>query len=131
MLAKNAMVLGKLLTVIALGSALPVHAQNRATESVITLYNIFNKMFDRATDVDKQKMQGAVYTALNNLENGEELKWYNDQSGNRGTVEIVVTTTMNGELCRRFYASFYTDRKDRHFEAWACYNERNRAWNVF
>jgi len=131
MLARNAMVVGKLLTAIVLGSFQPVQAQTRAVEPVISLYNIFNKMFDRATDVDKQKMQGAVYTALNNLENGEELKWYNDVNGNRGAVEIVVTTTMGGEICRRFYASFYTDKTDRHFEAWGCYNERNRAWRIF
>ena len=131
MLARNAMVVGKLLTVIVLGSFQPAQAQNRSYDSVISLYNIFNKMFDRASDLDKEKMQGAVYTALNNLENGEILKWYNDVSGNHGAVEIVVTTTMNGEICRRFYASFYTDKKNRHFEAWGCYNESNRAWNIF
>jgi len=69
MLARNAMVVGKLLTVIVLGSFQPAQAQNRSYDSVISLYNIFNKMFDRASDLDKEKMQGAVYTALNNLEN--------------------------------------------------------------
>jgi len=131
MLARNAMVVGKLLTVIVLGSFQPVQAQTRGFDSVISLYNIFNKMFDKATDLDKQKMQGAVYTALNNLENGETLKWYNDVNGNHGAVEIVVTTTMGGEMCRRFYASFYTDKTNRHFEAWGCYNESIRTWRIF
>ena len=125
------MVVGKLLTVIVLGSFQPVQAQTRGFDSVISLYNIFNKMFDKATDLDKQKMQGAVYTALNNLENGETLKWYNDVNGNYGAVEIVVTTTMGGEMCRRFYASFYTDKTNRHFEAWGCYNESIRTWRIF
>jgi surface antigen len=125
------MVVGKLLTVIVLGSFQPVQAQTRGLDSVISLYNIFNKMFDKATDLDKQKMQGAVYTALNNLENGETLKWYNDANGNHGAVEIVVTTTMGGEMCRRFYASFYTDKTNRHFEAWGCYNESIRTWRIF
>lgn len=130
MLAKNAMALGKVLTAIAFVSIQPAQAQVRLDNPFYSIYSILNKMFDRATDLDIQKMQGTVYTALNNLENGEQIKWYNDQSGNHGTVEIVVTTTMGGELCRRFYASFYTDKKDRHFEAWGCYNERNRTWNI-
>jgi surface antigen len=132
MLAKNAMVLGKVLTAIAFVSIQPAQAQTplRLDNPFYSIYSILNKMFDRATDLDIQKMQGAVYTALSNLANGEELKWYNDQSGNHGAVEIVVTTTMGGEICRRFYASFYTGKKDRHFEAWGCYNERTQTWNI-
>jgi len=132
MLAKNAMVLGNLLTAIAFVNPQPAQAQTqlRLDNPFYSIYSTLNKMFDRATDLDIQKMQGTVYTALSNLENGEQIKWYNDQSGNHGAVEIVVTTTMGGDLCRRFYASFYTDRKDRHFEAWGCYNERTRVWNI-
>lgn len=123
------MALGILSTAVLLTN--PVQAQsayNRAHESIFNLSNIFNKMFDRLSDEDMQKHYGALFTALNNLDNGEVAKWYSDTTGNRGTVEIMATMPTGGKLCRRVYVNIFTDKGRKNYESWACM-EDNGSWN--
>ena len=111
MRVKKAMVAGISLTVALLNN--PAQAQNRtynsANESFFNLSRIFNKMFDRMSDEDTQKYHGALFTALNNLDNGEVARWYSDTTGNHGTVEIMATMPNGGNLCRRVYVVVFTE----------------------
>ena len=110
----------------------PVQAQNRtynsANESFFSLSRIFNKMFDRMSEEDTQKYHGALFTALNNLDNGEVARWYSDTTGNHGTVEIMATMPNGGNLCRRVYVNIFTEKGKKSAESWACM-EGNGSWN--
>ena len=129
MRVKKAMAVGILSTVALLTS--PVQAQssyNRAYESLFSLSNLFNKMFDKLPDEDMKKHHGALFTALNNLDNGEVARWYSDTTGNYGTVEIMATMPSGGTLCRRVYVVIVTEKGKKNYESWAC-QEANGAWN--
>ena len=121
---KRKMVAGILLTaVLSINTGL-ARAQNstfnNAVESISRIANAFNQMFDRLSDEDMQKYYGALFTALNNLDNGEVARWYGDRSGNHGTVEIVATLPNGGQLCRRVYVNVVTAKGNKNFESWAC-----------
>ena len=130
MRVKKAMAVGILSTAALLGNTL-VQAQssyNRTYESVFTLSNFFNKLFGRLPDEDLKKHHGALFTALNNLDNGEVARWYSDTSDNHGTVEIIATMPNGGTLCRRVYVNIFTEKGKQNYESWAC-QEANGAWN--
>jgi surface antigen len=130
MRVKKAMAVGILSTAALLTN--PAQAQNRtynsANESFFNLSRIFNKMFDRLSDEDSQKYYGALFTALNNLDNGEVARWYSDTTGNHGTVEIMATMPSGGQLCRRVYVVIFTEKGKKTAESWAC-QEANGSWN--
>ena len=130
MRVKKAMAVGILSTAALLTNT--VQAQNRtynnASESLFNLSRIFNKMFDRMSDEDTHKYHGALFTALNNLDNGEIARWYSDTTGNYGTVEIMATMPNGGTLCRRVYVNNFTEKGKKSAESWAC-QEANGSWN--
>lgn len=125
------MVVGKLLMVVALTVGNTAHAQLRMSESVYQLYNAFKRMTDSLTSDDRRKYEQAVYTALANLDNGEFVRWYSDDSYNHGIVEVVATARMNGQICRRIYATVITEKSRTNDERWACYNESTKLWEFF
>jgi surface antigen len=85
-------------------------------------------MFDKLPDEDMKKHHGALFTALNNLDNGEVARWYSDTTGNHGTVEIMATMPSGGTLCRRVYVNIVTEKGKKNYESWAC-QEANGSWN--
>jgi len=125
------MVVGKLLMVVALTVGNTAHAQLRMSESVYQLYNAFKRMTDNLTSDDRRKYEQAVYTALANLDNGEFVRWYSDDSYNHGIVEVMATARMNGQICRRIYATVITEKSRTNDERWACYNESTKLWEFF
>ena len=129
MRVKKAMAVGILSTAALLNN--PVQAQssyNRAHESLFNLSNFFNKMFDKLPDEDMRKHHGALFTALNNLDNGEVARWYSDTTGNYGTVEIMATMPNGGQLCRRVYVVIVTEKGKKNYESWAC-QEAKGSWS--
>ena len=131
MLAKNVMVLGKLLTAAALIVSTQAQAQITVPESIWSIRNSLVRMFDGLTEHDRRKHQQAIYTALGNLDNGEVIRWYSDDSYNHGLVEIVMTQRLSGKLCRRVYSEVRTERSRKADEHWACLDESTRMWDFF
>ena len=120
MFAKSVMVVGKLLTAAALIVSTPAEAQLRWSESMYGIITSFNRMFDRLSESDKRKHIQTVLTAISNMDNGEIVRWYSDDSYNHGIVEIVATSRLSGRLCRRVYSSIITERRRDDVEYWAC-----------
>jgi len=125
------MVVGKLLTVAALTVGSSAQAQSRINENIYQLFNSFKRMTDGVSADDRRKYEQAVYTALANLDNGEFVKWYSDNSYNHGFVEVMATARMNGQVCRRIYATIITEKNRTDDERWACYNESTKLWEFF
>ena len=129
MLVKKATAAGIFLTVGLLIS--PASAQNRtynnAYESITSLARSLSKIFDRLSEEDTKKYHGALFTALNNLDNGEIARWHSDSTGNYGTVEITATLPNGGQLCRKVYVEILTEKGKKNTEGWACM-EGNGSW---
>ena len=125
------MVVGKLLMVAALTVGSSAQAQSRVNENIYQLFNSFKRMTDGVSADDRRKYEQAVYTALANLDNGEFVRWYSDNSYNHGLVEVMATARMNGQVCRRIYATIVTEKKRTDDERWACYNESTKLWEFF
>jgi len=128
MFAKSGMVVGKLLTAAVLIVSTPVQAQLRWSESAYSIINSFNRMFDRLSEGDQRKHMQAVLTAVGNLDNGEFVRWYSDDSYNHGIVEIVATSQLSGRLCRRVYQTIITEKRRDHSEYWGCMSGDGQ-WN--
>ena len=126
MFARSVMVVGKLLTAAALIVSTPAEAQLRWSESAYSIINSFNRMFDRLSEGDQRKHTQAVLTAVANLDNGEFVRWYSDDSYNHGIVEIIMTTRLSGRLCRRVYSTVITEKSKENKEYWACMSSDGR-----
>ena len=120
MFAKRGMVVGKLLTAAVLIVSTPAEAQLRWSESAYSIINSFNRIFDRLSEGDHRKHTQAVLTAVANLDNGEFVRWYSDDSYNHGIVEIVATSQLSGRLCRRVYSTIVTEKSRENSEYWGC-----------
>jgi surface antigen len=131
MFAKSVMVVGELLTVAALTIGSTAHAQITMSESMYKLFNAIVKMTDGLTTDDRRKYEQAVYTALANLDNGEFVRWYSDDSYNHGIVEVVATAKLSGQTCRRIYTTVITAKSKTTDERWGCYNESTKLWEFF
>jgi len=128
MFAKSVMVVGKLLTAAVLIASTPAQAQMRWSESMYGIITSFNRIFDRLSEDDRRKHQQAVYTAVANLDNGEFVRWYSDDSYNHGIVEIVATAQLSGRLCRRVYSTVITEKRKEFNEFWGCM-DRDSTWH--
>ena len=122
------MVVGKLLTAAVLIASTPAQAQMRWSESMYGIITSFNRIFDRLSEDDRRKHQQAVYTAVANLDNGEFVRWYSDDSYNHGIVEIVATAQLSGRLCRRVYSTVITEKRKEFNEFWGCM-DRDNTWH--
>jgi len=78
---------------------------------------------------DRELHRQAVYHALNNLENGEAVEWFNDRTDAQGKARIVMTTPANGGYCRRVHSWVRLGADQRAFEDTACYNVTTKTWN--
>lgn len=134
MLVKSLMVLG--FTSIQINSVnagswdKPVYQEqipSYTTPAII--YNAYRNLFSRLNTEDSRKHRQAVYFALNNLDNGEDIVWYSDDGYRSGTVEVVQTTIKNGEVCRRLFSTVMLKSDQRTFEEWACYKNTTNTWN--
>jgi len=138
MLAKNMMVLGKLLTAVIFTSVTTVHAQSwnkplyqnelESTSSIGVIFNVYRSLFSSLNKEDSLKHQQAVFIALNRLDNGEVTKWYSYDGYHTGQVSVMATVTKNGDMCRRIYSVITLKSDQRSFEEWACYKTNSNTW---
>ena len=137
MLVKSLMVLGKSLTVAIFISSTahanswnkPVYQTEIYSTSVPSLiFNTYRNFFSRLNKEDSLKHQQSVFHALNRLDNGEVTTWYSYDGYHTGQVQVVATTTMNGEMCRRLYSVITLKSDQRSFEEWACYKTNTNTW---
>ncbi len=70
----------------------------------------------------------AVYHALNNLENGELVEWFNDRTDAQGKARIVYTWPANGNICRRVHSWVRLGADEKSFEDTACLYANTNVW---
>lgn len=138
MLVKNMMVLGKLFLILVCTNSYaqswesPINQRWHPNESSVQILINLSKYFStQLKPQDKELHRQAVYHALNNLENGEMVEWFNDRTDAQGKARIVMTIPANGSYCRRVHSWIRLGSEERAFEDTACYNVTTKTWNFF
>ena len=132
MRAQRKAVAGILLTAVLLTNPEMGYGQdgtlNYGQQPFYKVSNFLNRLFDLLDEDEMRKHYATLFTALDNLNNGEVARWYSDTSGNHGAVQIAATTISRGQICRRVYVNIVTTRRGSNYESWACLN-REGNWN--
>jgi len=77
-------------------------------------------------DLDRHSQ--SMYFALSNLDNGQEVKWFNNHNNTAGAVQVAYSYPTGGGHCRRLYSVVNTSGRERTFEDTACYNITTNSW---
>ena len=132
------MVLGKLCLILVCTNSSaqsfegPVNNTWLSSDSAIhVLINLTRYFGTQLKPQDKALHRHAVYHALNNLENGEGVEWFNDRTDAQGKARIVMTMPNNGSVCRRIHSWVRLGADERSFEDTACYNVTTKTWNFY
>lgn len=132
---KNMMVLGKLCLILVCTNSFaqswetPIYDNWRRSDNFIGFaYNISKYLSKRLKPEDQAMHSQSVYHALNNLENGELVEWFNHRTDAQGKARIVYTYPGNGDICRRVHSWVRYGRDEKSFQDTACYNNTSKAW---
>ena len=138
MLARNTMVLMKLFLILVCFSNIawaqswggPVNTNRHRGDSIVGFAMNISKWFTTRLKPEDQALHSqAVYHALNNLENGELVEWFNDRTDAQGKARIVYTYPGNGDVCRRVHSWVRFGADSRSYEDTACFNASINNWN--
>ena len=136
MRVKNMMVLGKLCLILVCSNNAfaqswesPIHSNWQNNDSFVGFaYNISKWFTKRLKPEDQALHSQAVYHALNNLDNGQVVEWWNDRTDAQGKARIMLTWTANGNICRRIYSWVRMGADEKSFEDSACFNNSINGW---
>jgi surface antigen len=135
-LAKSSTALGKLCLVLAFSN--PVLAQSWHSPAFDSwadprtgagmAYNLAKWFSARLSKEDVAQHRGAVYTALNNLDNGEIIAWRNEPANTEGQVQIAYTWPAGGIICRRVYSYVRVKENAKAYQDTACLDSNQKTW---
>ena len=136
MLAKNLMAAGKLCLILVVSSNCYAQSWTRplfqdwTPDSGIVgmLYNAAQYHTTKLNGRDQDYHTQAVYHALNNAENGELVEWFSDRSDSMGKVQIAMTWSSNGDICRRLHHYVRSGSRDRAWGETACTQGNTNRW---
>jgi len=133
---RNLMVLGKLCLILVCSNSFaqswqtPIYNNWSRGDTLIGFtYNISKYLTTRLKKEDQALHSQAVYHALNNLENGEVVEWFNDRTDAQGKAKIVYTFPASGNICRRVHSWVRYGADSKSFEDTACRNTAVNTWN--
>lgn len=92
------------------------------------LFNITKWFGASLSKEDTELHRRAVYQALNNLENGEQVVWRNDRNDADGKVAVAYTWPNNGLVCRRLYSYVRINTNSRSYQDTACLDNNQKTW---
>lgn len=91
---------------------------------------LLGKVFETRMDKEDQAYHSqAVYHALNNTVEGQDVFWYNDRAGSQGMARIVYTHPSSGGWCRRLHSYVQFKNIQKTYEDTACYNTHTKTWS--
>jgi surface antigen len=130
------MVLGKLCLILACTNNAvaqswntPIYRNWSSNDSLAGFAINMTKWFSKRLKPEDQAMHTqSVYHALNNLENGELVEWFNDRTDAQGKARIVYTYPANGNVCRRIHSWVRFGADEKTFEDTACFYNSINGW---
>lgn len=135
MLVKSSMALLKLCLILVCTNSsaqsweTPYHNPYRGNDVFNFAWAIGKILETRMGEVDRGYHTRAVYHALNNAVEGQDVEWFNDSMGSQGRARIVWTHPSPGGWCRRVHSLVYFNRHSMTYEDTACYNTQTNSWN--
>ena len=97
--------------------------------STVTLaMNAFKWKTSMMNDYDRKQQENAIFFALNNLKTGQVTRWYNGNTGARGTVKVSMTYPQGSGYCRVLMSQINYNNKKRDFTETACINSTDNTW---
>ena len=146
MFVKNLTVVGKLFTIlislllISCGSTTDNKYNSKSAylstednyysgaHAVTLASNFFKYKFFSLSTEDKKRQQQAVFYALDNLHEGEIIRWHNDDSNSWGKIKIVSSYPHGSGYCRVIFSQISKKGKIRDFKETACKDTSYDGW---
>ena len=146
MFVKNLMVVGKLfaittsLLLISCGTATENKFNSKSTylssednyssgtHAVTLASNFLKYKFFSLSKEDKKKQQQAIFYALDNLPEGEIIRWHNDDSNSWGRIKVVSSYPHGSGYCRIIFSQISKKGKIRDFKETACKDVAYDGW---
>ena len=146
MFVKNLMAVGKLSTIlislllISCGTTTDNKFNSKSTylsaednynsggHAVILANNFLKYKFFSLSKEDKKKQQQAIFYALDNLSEGEIIRWHNDDSNSWGKIKIVSSYPHGSGYCRVIFSQISKKGKIRDFKETACKDVAYDGW---
>ena len=132
---KSIMALGKLFLILVCSNSYaqswsgPVNQDRIKNDGFLAFaYNMSIYYGSRLNKFDNAMHTQAVYHALNSLDNGETVEWYNDRNNSYGKARIVYTVPGSGTICRRIHSQVRLANSVNTYEDTACYNNNTNTW---
>jgi len=101
------------------------HTGNSAGSSI---YRIIENTVWRMPPEAASKHTQTVFFAINNLYDGEVMRWQDAKSNTSGSVKIVMTETYGGSYCRLLNSQVWYETKTRNLSEYACSTNNGQSW---
>ena len=69
-----------------------------------------------------------VYFVINNLHDGEVMRWQDLNSTASGSVKVLMTQSYGGSYCRLVNSQIYYENKSRNISEYACTTNNGKHW---
>lgn len=143
MLVKNLMGLAKFLIPLSIAStvwAADISMPLSATNGVRTDYTPNNSIFAIGSNLyksisgslskkDQETHVMTVIYALENKDNGEIARWYNEADDTAGRIKVVMTYPVQGGICRRLFTEVRIGSTVREYSEQGCKTMDSKFWN--
>ena len=90
--------------------------------------NFFKYKFFSLSTEDKKRQQQAVFYALDNLHEGEIIRWHNDDKNTFGKIKVVSSYPQGSGYCRVIFSQISKKGKIRDFKETACKDTSYDGW---
>lgn len=111
-------------------SNMSVHSNaSNGTKSIgVNVAKIIENTYYRLPTEAAHKHTETVYFVINNLHDGELMRWYDKPSGTSGSVKVLMTNTYGGSYCRLVNSQVIYSDKTRNLNEYACSNDSGESW---
>lgn len=119
------------------GSEVPLSSRYSTTENYVniehaflvsSIYNI-GRWANGSLDSDSEEIHNrAVFLTLENAKNGEVVRWRNPEMNTSGRMKVVLTTSVQGGICRRMLVELTVNRQSRNVLETGCFDRNTNAW---
>jgi surface antigen len=78
---------------------------------------------------DRDTHTMTVVHAMENLDNGDVVEWYNTVNDTAGRVRVVMTYPVQGGVCRKFFSEVRIKNTIRDYNEQGCKTMDSRYWS--
>lgn len=96
----------------------------------VAQFTNFSRWASGLLDSDSQEIHDrTVFLALQHAKNGEVVRWTNPEANTSGRMKVVLTTAVQGGICRRMLVELKTRNQPRNILETACYDRNTALWH--